>query len=212
MFYWTKDVVIDPNDAQQNTWYAGVFSGWGGPPNGLGGLYKTTNRGQSWTRISNVDRVTSCTFNPSNANEIYMTSEQDGLWICSNVNAPSPTFSPVMNYPFRQPERVFFNPNNANEIWVTSFGNGMKMGSVTATGVAEFNDASLQVMPNPSDGNFSIQWKGPATDATIYDLTGRTVQRVRISEGSNALTIREAAGVYYLSAGSRVMKLVVQRP
>ncbi|MGZ3930632.1 MAG: hypothetical protein ACXVP0_04525, partial [Bacteroidia bacterium] len=38
MYYWTKDIVIDPNDATQNTWYAGVFSGWGGPPNGLGGL------------------------------------------------------------------------------------------------------------------------------------------------------------------------------
>jgi hypothetical protein len=35
MRYWTKDVVIDPHDATQNTWYAGVWSGWGGPPNGL---------------------------------------------------------------------------------------------------------------------------------------------------------------------------------
>ncbi|HET6225947.1 MAG TPA: hypothetical protein VFF27_06685, partial [Bacteroidia bacterium] len=42
MQYWTKDIVIDPNDVQQNTWYVGVFSGWGGAPNGLGGLYKTT--------------------------------------------------------------------------------------------------------------------------------------------------------------------------
>ena len=32
MYYWTKDIVIDPNDASQNTWYAGVFSGWGGTP------------------------------------------------------------------------------------------------------------------------------------------------------------------------------------
>lgn len=175
-------------------------------------MYKTTNRGQSWTRISTVDRVTSCTFNPSNANEIYMTSEQDGLWICSNVNSGTPTFSPVMNYPFRQPERVFFNPNNTNEIWVTSFGNGMKMGTLTATGVAEFEkEETLQAMPNPSDGNFMVQWNGSATDAVIYDLAGRAVQHVRISEGSNRITIHEAPGVYYLSAGSRVMKLVVQR-
>jgi hypothetical protein len=40
MQYWTKDIVIDPSDPTQNTWYVCVFSGWGGAPNGLGGLYK----------------------------------------------------------------------------------------------------------------------------------------------------------------------------
>ena len=33
MRYWTKDVVVDPGDPTQSTWYAGVFSGWGGPAN-----------------------------------------------------------------------------------------------------------------------------------------------------------------------------------
>jgi hypothetical protein len=129
MRYWTKDLLVDANDATQNTWYVGVFSGWGGPPNGLGGLYKTTNRGVSWTRISALDRVTSCTINPTNANEMYVTTETEGLWITTNLNAATPTFSPVLNYPFRQPERVFFNPFNLNEIWVTSFGNGLKVGN-----------------------------------------------------------------------------------
>ena len=89
MKYWTKDIVVDPNDATQNTWYVGVFSGWGGPPNGLGGLYKTTNRGTSWTKLtgSTLDRVTSCTFNPSNANQIFLTTETQGLWMSSNINS-----------------------------------------------------------------------------------------------------------------------------
>ncbi len=129
MRYWTKDLVMDTNDATQSTWYVGVFSGWGGPPNGLGGLYKTTNRGQTWTRLNTLDRVTSCAINPTNANEMYVTTETDGLWITTNLTAATPTFSPVLNYPFRQPERVFFNPFNANEIWVTSFGNGLKVGN-----------------------------------------------------------------------------------
>jgi hypothetical protein len=130
MYYWTKDLVIDPNDASQNTWYACVFSGWGGAPNGLGGLYKTTNRGGSWTKLTGslLDRVTSCTFNPKNANEIYLTTEGQGLYMSKNINAGSPTFSFVSAYPFRQPERVFFNPYNTNEMWVSSFGNGMKLG------------------------------------------------------------------------------------
>jgi photosystem II stability/assembly factor-like uncharacterized protein len=129
MLYWTKDLVIDPYDLTQNTWYACVFSGWGGPPNGLGGLYRSTNRGVNWTRINSLDRVTSCTFSPTNSNEMYLTTETEGLWYSGNVNVPAPVFTAVTSYPFRQPERVFFNPYNPNEIWVTSFGNGLRVGN-----------------------------------------------------------------------------------
>lgn len=45
MLYWTHDLVVDPYDGRQNTWCGCVFSGWGGSPNGLGGLYRTTDRG-----------------------------------------------------------------------------------------------------------------------------------------------------------------------
>ncbi len=135
MRYWTKDVVIDPHDATQNTWYVGVFSGWGGPPNGLGGLYRTTDRGVTWKRIAERDRVTSLTIDPTSANVAYMTTETDGLQYTSNLNDPNPAFTPVASYPFRQPERVFFNPYRKNEIWVTSFGNGLRRGTVTASGV-----------------------------------------------------------------------------
>jgi hypothetical protein len=132
MQYWTKDIVIDPHDSSQNTWYTAVFSGWGGPPNGLGGLYKTTDRGASWNKINNLDRVTSCTISPTNPNEMYLTTETDGLWYSSNINSAAPVFSAVTSYPFRQPERVFYNPFNPGEIWVTSFGNGIRVGNACA--------------------------------------------------------------------------------
>jgi hypothetical protein len=130
MQYWTKDIVIDPSDATQNTWYVAVFSGWGGAPNGKGGLFKTTNRGSSWTKLTGTqfDRVTSITFNPLQLTQAYLTTEVQGLWMSNNMNAAIPTWAQVSAYPFRQPERVFFNPFNANEIWVSSFGNGLKMG------------------------------------------------------------------------------------
>ncbi|MCB1053395.1 MAG: hypothetical protein KDC71_22525 [Acidobacteria bacterium] len=130
MVYYTKDLTIDPHDATQNTWYASVWSGWGGPPNGTGGLYRSTNRGQNWTRIWNSDRVSSCTIDPNNPNLAYVTTETEGLWVSENLTLGSPTFSQVESYPFRQPERVFFNPYDANEIWVSSFGNGIRIGTV----------------------------------------------------------------------------------
>lgn len=128
MRYWTKDITIDPHDPLQDTWYVGVFSGWGGPSDNLGGLYKTVNRGRTWTRLFRNDRVSSCTLDPASRHEMYVTTEVDGLWYSSTLKHPIPTFKPVTSYPFRQPERVIFNPHTPGEIWVTSFGNGMRVG------------------------------------------------------------------------------------
>jgi hypothetical protein len=142
MHYWVKDVVLDPHDAAQNTWYVGVFSGWGGPyatNNDAGGLYRTINRGQSWTRLldtSQVARVTSCTPDPVDPDSMYVTTETDGLWHTRNLRAAAPTFAPVATYPFRQPERVFFNPHSSGDVWVTSFGNGMRVGSAAHAAAA----------------------------------------------------------------------------
>lgn len=134
MHYWVKDVVIDPHDAAQNTWYVGVWSGWGGPletNNEAGGLYRTVNRGVDWTRIHDGYRVSSCAVNPASANEMYLTTETDGLWRTTNLGDTAPTFELVGDYPFRHPKRVFFNPFAAGEIWVTSFGNGIRVKAAT---------------------------------------------------------------------------------
>lgn len=208
MYYWTKDIVVDPNDATQNTWYACVFSGWGGAPNGLGGLYKTINRGTSWTKLTGttIDRVTSCTFNPNNANQIFITTEGQGLWKSSNINNATPTFTNVTNYPFQQPERVFFNPYNTSEIWVTSFGNGMKMGTILTTGEMEFDqDAQndLFVYPNPSNGIYTITSKDKdLINATIeiYDLQGRQISTKICYSTTTTIDLSNFYnGVYFLT-------------
>jgi photosystem II stability/assembly factor-like uncharacterized protein len=123
---WTKDVVIDPYDATQNTWYVAVFSHWGAYPNEVGGLFRTTDRGQNWTRLNNIYRVESVAFHPQDRNLMYLTTEVEGLWLSQNLRqADIPTFTQVPDYPFRHPVRVFFNPHNRNETWVTSFGGGL---------------------------------------------------------------------------------------
>ena len=147
MDYWTKDVVVDPNDPTQSTWYAGVYSGWGGTANNLGGLYKTNNRGQTWTLLTSGLDVESITFNPAVPTEAFMTTEMQGLWYSSNMTAATPTFAQVANYPFEQPERVFFNPYNPDEIWVTSFGGGVMVGTTggaPTVASVQVNDGSIQ--------------------------------------------------------------------
>jgi len=132
--YYVKDLVIDPHDANQNTWYVCVWSGYGGPTanNSGGGLYRTTNRGVSWTRINDLYRVSSLTISPTTPGEAYLTTEQEGLWHTTNLAAATPTFTQVASYPFRQPERVYYNPHQQNQVWVTSFGHGIRRGTEAA--------------------------------------------------------------------------------
>ena len=178
MHYWTMDLVVDPHDSLQNTWYGCVFSGWGGPPNGLGGLYRTTDRGSTWTRINDLDRVGSCTVSPRDSNEVYLTTEVNGLWHCGNLRSPSPTFDLVSSYPFRHPERVFYAPYDTSALWVASFGAGLRVGSTEsgiggeARGPAR-GQVSGRVLRRGADVVFAGVPIG--TRLVVYDAAGRIV-------------------------------------
>ena len=204
MKYWAKDNIIDPFDPTQNTWYVCVFSGWGGAPNGLGGLYKTIDRGKNWTKLtgSQFDRVTSITFNQKASNQAFMTTETQGLWISSTMNTSLPIWTLVDSYPFRQPERVYFNPYNQKEMWVTSFGNGMKLGLIDVTGLNQvrFDKSDIAVYPNPFTDN--IQFINNYLDRQVVkinvcDLNGRLL--ISQPNGNNSIrTSSLSSGIYFL--------------
>jgi hypothetical protein len=236
MQYWTKDVVIDPNDAAQNTWYAAVFSGWGGPANNKGGLYKTTNRGVNWTKIMDAARVESCTINPLNKNEMYAATEYEGLFITKNLNDAVPNFTLVDNYYFKHPMRVFFNPYKQDEIWITSFGNGIVKGQ-NGTDVNEIlNSSKISIYPNPARDYIEINMDAiEAINPTlkrgvderyeirIFDMLGELVAQTPSSvlyqsvsyqshtRASDPLKIDVSflsPGIYFIKIGNRVEKFV----
>ncbi|MCX6252274.1 MAG: T9SS type A sorting domain-containing protein [Bacteroidetes bacterium] len=161
MRFWTQDVVVDPNDVSQNTWYACVFQGWGTSGiNGTGGLYKTTDKGLNWIRIQDDYRVNSCTIRPGNPDEMYMTTETEGLWYSANATAGNPVFTQVANYPFRHPMRVFYNPFKDGEVWVTAFGNGIKLGTDSTSSIiphfAIFGQIKVTIFPDPFSDWFRV--------------------------------------------------------
>lgn len=174
MHYWTKDITIDPNDINQNTWYVAVHSGWGGPANDKGGLYKTTNRGQQWELVFDSHRVESSTVHPTDSSILFVTTHSEGLWYCDNATSQTPIFSQVESYAFQHPTRVFYNPYDVNEIWVTSFGNGMKMGrtdDMNSNVNLEIQHDHITLYPNPTNdvfrlegdfSNYTIQVTNPA--------------------------------------------------
>jgi len=171
MHYYTKDITIDPHDPSQNTWYVGVFSGWGGPPNGLGGLYKTTDRGMNWTKILSLDRVESCTIDPNDADKMYVTSEYEGLWFTDNLTDANPTFNLEMGYKFQHPTRVFFNPY-ADEVWVTSFGHGMAVSNI-CTNILTLNGGLSSPIYK---SNLLIETQGVTTSGSSVRLISNEIE------------------------------------
>jgi hypothetical protein len=179
MLWWTKDLVVDPGDPSQSTWLVGVWSGWGGAPNNRGGLYRTTDRGLSWQRIWQSDRVSSCTVDPLDHQFAFVTTETEGLWCTTNLQAAAPTFQPVASFPFRQPERVFFAPHDSCELWVTTFGNGVyhgdngfvDLGGGKAGSTTSRLTACVQLSPGTSARYVVQRGVANAPGAMVFGLT-----------------------------------------
>jgi hypothetical protein len=169
MKYWTKDITIDPTDATGNTWWAAVRSGWGGTGNGMGGLYKTTNRGVNWTRVYSADSAESCTINAA-TKEMFICTLSSGVVYVPDCSAANLQFQST-TYPFRQPSRVFFNPFNTNEVWVASFGYGMAMGTTSTPTTVQ--SAAYNVNANSISITFSSD-VGSSFDANDLTLTNLT--------------------------------------
>ena len=162
MLMYTKDVIVDPHDPTQQTWYAtvwGRFTVWPGPNNAEnGGLYKTTDRGLNWTRILANERAESVTIHPQNPEVAYLTAENDGLFFTENLNSPSPAFVRVTTFPFWRPKRVFFHPNNSLDVWVTTMGGGLWKGSTVSGAHEPSKIATLSLFPNPANARTGKVW------------------------------------------------------
>ncbi len=211
MYYWTQDVIVDPHDALQNTWYACVYEGWGvAASQGVGGLYKTTDRGTSWTKIYVNERCMSATISPTNANEIYVTSEYYGLQYCANLSTSTPTFT-ATNFPFRNTARVFYNPYKQDEIWVCSFGQGMMVGNKTNTSTKNIiaNTIEMQIAPNPATNNIRIALSRKDNyDIKIVTMLGETVytQRYKNTNEINIAVASYAKGMYMVVVENKTEK------
>jgi len=202
MEYYTKDLIIDPYDASQNTWYVAVNNGWGGPANDRGGLYRTKNRGITWSRLTPSAEpavfsanVEGGTISPYDKNEMYMTTTNYGLWYTDNLTDSVPTFTQLHGYPFSAPQRVFYNPYIKDQIWICSFGNGLRYGINTnvTTGIDPENHQSgktnLQVYPNPAIDKATIQLPDRNNFNTysieILNLEGQVIRSIPDFNGSS---------------------------
>jgi len=208
MRFWTQDIVIDPNDTSQSTWYAGVYQGWGTTGiNETSGLYKTTNKGASWTKIF-ANSVSSCAIKPGKPDEVYVATEAQGLFYSNNATAATPTFTRVDSYPFAHPMRIFYNPYNANNIWVLSVGYAMAEGNSTIVPIKEkqvenFKNENIRIITNYLNNNIIIINRlhnySDEGVLSIYGINGKELVRRKIQGSRVQVDIRDLSnGVYFV--------------
>jgi len=205
MDYGVVNITADRNDPTKKTWFACVRKAG----SGVSGLYRTTNRGAtgSWSLVVSGISAVSCSFHPFLPNEMYICTDLNGLQYATGTN--SSTFVPIsLNYPFRNPQRVFFNPYNVNEVWVTSFGYGLCVGT-TSISLTNLQPNTLEtknvfkIYPIPTKENVVIENQGEAQmlKVTICDIIGKTVFEKTITSSEKTLSalLPELNGIYLLS-------------
>jgi hypothetical protein len=197
------NVEIDPNDPDQNTWLAFVGNKAIAP-----GVYRTTDKGQSWTNVYNQG-VLSGSFHPTLPNTLYICTELDGLVSASNTNSNSFAITPVSSYPFRRPQRVFFNPYDVNEVWVANFGNGFRVGMTNLpAGISadSFSYNDIIMYPNPVSN--VLAFSETLYNLEVYNHKGQLV--ISKIKSANCISLQGLAnGVYFIRTQKSTLRVVV---
>ncbi len=120
----TRAVIVDPDDASHNTWFAGSASG---------GIWKTTNAGQSWTSLTNDLPnlgTNALAMSPANTSVIYAGTGEpfsggevdgSGLFKSTDKGVSWTQIGNPATFPnFRNVTRVIVDPNNANVVLATA--------------------------------------------------------------------------------------------
>jgi len=146
MAFYTRDLVVDPSNSSR--WFVAVQSTQTNNDSanptydGRGGVYRTSNKGVSWTRLLNWttvplaarDSVQSVAYLATPSPTLYVTTASHGLIASGNPLGIIPTLRQVNAFPFARARRVFVDPNAGDgTIMVTTQGGGLWRGFVEPT-------------------------------------------------------------------------------
>ncbi|MFT5641594.1 MAG: photosystem II stability/assembly factor-like uncharacterized protein [Cyclobacteriaceae bacterium] len=124
----TRIVIVDPEDDTQNTWFAGNVSG---------GIWKTTNSGESWTEIAPDLRnmaVTTMALAKSNPNVIYAGTGEgfvyngtfilngEGIYKSTDKGVSWMLLESTLTENFINVSRVIVDPSDENIVVATTAG------------------------------------------------------------------------------------------
>ncbi|MBN1950392.1 MAG: T9SS type A sorting domain-containing protein [Bacteroidales bacterium] len=188
----TREVIIDRTDPGYNTWYAAAASG---------GVWKTTNAGQSWTNLTNdlVNLATnSLVVAPSDPDIIYIGTGEgyggfgmvSGNGIFKSINGGqswSQLESTRENENFRWINKILIDESDANHIIVA-----------TNEGIFNSSDGGLSWVISYSKG-YAVQdlKANPLNSSTIYAALNRLGIIKSYDSGASWVNAFEGIGTGY---------------
>jgi len=94
------------------------------PGNGKGGVYRTTDAGQSWARVLDMPYCSDVTVHPNQPDTLYAATYYHGIFRSRNAGK---SFAPLAYTPHLMNQRVAIDPDGET-LWVTTFGGGVWRG------------------------------------------------------------------------------------
>lgn len=166
-----------------------------------GGLYETTDGGDTWVRILKVYGCYRLTISDYYPDKWYLATVSDGIYITEDKGA---SWIRDDIFPFRKPTRISEDPNDSSLVWVNTYGGGVWKGRIidtTASGVAEQIKQGINVYPNPFSERLVIE-APENTRINIHDVYGREL--AQFSDTNPVWRPRADAlpGVYFVKAFS----------
>jgi len=165
-----------------------------------GGVFKSTNAGNSWTIVSsdfgdseNLE-VTSLAINPENDNIIYATTSDApyhdqcsgrGIFKTTDAGNSWQQISSVSNVQYY--DYITIDPSNPSLIYAGSGGNGILKGvdssliSSIETTQSNINFSEVFVSPNPASLNIEIHFELKNNETillSIYNINGKLVENL----------------------------------
>jgi photosystem II stability/assembly factor-like uncharacterized protein len=136
---WPKDFAVDPESSQVilvGAADARKLVGQELAPVQQGGLYRTTDGGQTWKRVAREgEEHFGAYFDPWHPGWIYMTLTEGApgpsLWLSTDRGD---TWKAIDSFPFTNTQRVEFDPDDPGTIYVTTFGGSVFRGRASEPG------------------------------------------------------------------------------
>jgi len=122
---WPKDYDVDPRDS--SVIYLGAADA---DEREEGGLYKTTDGGNTWKRVAREGPQTfGATIHPKRPDWVYMclteSAPASGLWLSKDAGQ---NWKPFRGIPFRNIQRISFDETDESVIYVNTFGGSVWKG------------------------------------------------------------------------------------
>ena len=197
-----SQLVIDPSDASEKTFYAVTSAS---DPKYDYSVVVSKDRGITWRSINNADIVapTSIAVNPLRPNQVFVGTK-NGIWVSDNVNDACARWKKLKNYDFNNVLELKFNTYEKDELWAISRYNGIHKAKVpnlllfanaTANNKIDCKNLTTQIKVSPTSYTFpnsplTYVWTG------ANNLTSN-LQEVTVSPSVTSkyfVTVTNAAG------------------